>query len=84
MHIIVTDSAKRDFTRISRDVAKRIERKLAFFASAPHPLEFAETLVNLPPATHRFRIGDWRVKFYVGGNMVFITGIDHRSRAYRR
>ncbi|OGL78243.1 hypothetical protein A3J43_03250 [Candidatus Uhrbacteria bacterium RIFCSPHIGHO2_12_FULL_54_23] len=47
----------------SQDAATRIERKLSFFSTTPDPLLFAETLVDLPPATHRFRIGDWRVNF---------------------
>ena len=78
-----TASARRDLAKLPAGLRKRVERKIGFYLSAPGPLAFAKSLVNLPPATHRFRIGNLRIKFFRQGDIFYITGIGHRSSIYR-
>lgn len=60
-----TAHGKGDLDKLPRSIQQRIVKKIQFFASYENPLSFSKPLVNLPPATHRFRIGDYRVAFYV-------------------
>lgn len=58
--------------------------KLTLYLSTPDPLAFAEPLVNLPPATHRFRVGKYRVCFYLQKGTVVIDAVDARDDVYRK
>jgi mRNA-degrading endonuclease RelE of RelBE toxin-antitoxin system len=52
-----------------------------------HRLAFtrvAKPLIDLPPSTHRFRIGMYRVSFYLEGDTIFVERIEPRGQAYRR
>lgn len=80
---VLTEQAEKDLKRLSPGLAERVKRKLRYFLSSPNPMEFAEPLVDLPPATHRFRIGKIRVKFFCRGNTFYVTGIGFRGNVYR-
>lgn len=60
-----TTAAKKDLEKLSPEIQKRILKKIKFFSLRENPLLFSKPLVNLPPATHRFRVGDYRIAFYV-------------------
>lgn len=47
-------------------------------------MHFAKPLVNLPPSTHRFRVGTYRVSFYLANHILFIERVELRGQAYRR
>lgn len=78
-----TEHALKDLEKISRDIQKRIIKKLTFFAAQEDPILFAKPLVNLPPLTHRFRVGDYRVAFYVSAKILYIDRIRHRREVYK-
>ena len=77
-----TEHARKDLDKLSRDIQKRILKKLQFFSSQTNPIAFSKPLVNLPPATHRFRVGDYRVAFYIVGKIIYIERIRHRREVY--
>lgn len=79
-----TPAAARQFRKLPPEVQKRIQEKLDFWIKLPNPLTFAKLLVELPPATHRFRIGKYRALFYWVESMIVITAIDTREDIYRR
>lgn len=58
-----TPRAKKDLEKLPPDIQKRIITKLQYFISQPNPLIFSKPLVNLPPSTHRFRVGNYRIAF---------------------
>ncbi|MBI3618418.1 hypothetical protein HY213_00095 [Candidatus Peregrinibacteria bacterium] len=60
-----------------------IQKKLKQYLSSPDPMRFAVSVVNLPPATHRFRAGDFRIKFFRSGNVFYLTSIERRDKVYR-
>ena len=84
MHpLAFTPRGERELLALPRDIQRRIHRKLHWLAAQEQPLHFAKPLVNLPPATHRFRIGTYRVSFYLAGDTLFIERVESRGQAYR-
>lgn len=85
MHrVALTPRGEREWTALPRDLQRRIHRKLQWLAAQEQPLHFAKPLVNLPPSTHRFRIGTYRLSFYVAGQTLFVERVELRGQAYRR
>jgi mRNA interferase RelE/StbE len=77
-----TPHAQKELEKLSKDIQKRIIKKLTFFASQKDPLAFAKPLVSLPPMTHRFRVGDYRIAFYIVNQTIYIERIRHRRDVY--
>ena len=82
MEIHYSYKAQDDFNQLSRDIQKRITKKMRFYGSQENPLRFAEYLTDPREGEFRFRIGDWRLSFDVKNNKIFILRIKHRSKAY--
>lgn len=84
--IVYTKKAFRDLDGFDSAVKDRIIKKLEFFAEQNDTLGFAEPVVEFLPATHRFRIGDYRalisVRFTEDRRMI-IYRIQHRKDVYR-
>lgn len=78
-----TPRGKNDIELLPKEIQLRIIKKLKFFSAQTDPLFFSKPLVNLPPATHRFRVGDYRIAFYVSLDTIFIDRIRHRKEVYR-
>ena len=55
-----TPRAERQFRKLPIQLERRILEKIELFIATGRPMTFARPLVNLPPATHRFRIGKYR------------------------
>ena len=83
-NIQFTPRGERDFKSLSPEIQKRIDKKLRDNADVDNPLNRAGPLINLPPSTHRFRIGKYRASFYIEGNTIFIERIEIRNQTYRR
>lgn len=79
-----TPRGERDFKSLPKEIQKLIDKKLKDNAVLNNPLIRAKPLINLPPSTHRFRIGKYRASFYIEGKTIFIERIETRERAYRR
>ena len=79
-----TPAGAREFRKLPAQLQERIVEKIKIYLSTGQPLSFARSLVNLPPATHRFRVGKYRVCFYVEAAKLIIDGVDTREDAYRR
>ncbi len=82
VNIVFSPRGKKDLERLPKDLQKRILKKLTFFASQENPVSFAKPLVNLPPLTHRYRVGDYRVAFYSKEDTIVIDRIEHRRDVY--
>lgn len=77
-----TPKGTKDLERLPKDLQGRIIKKLTFFSNQENPLMFSKPLVNLPPSTHRFRVGDYRISFYIDQNTIYIDRIKHRREVY--
>ena len=83
MWINYTKSAIIDLQSLPRDIQKRIAQKMKFYAGVANPLRFAERLTDHKDADFRFRIGEYRVKFDVINDKIFVLKIKHRKDVYR-
>ena len=82
--IAFSPAGERDFRKLPLDIHRRIIEKITLHLSAERPLAFAKPLINLPPATHRFRVGKYRVCFYLETSSLVIDAVDTREDVYRR
>ena len=82
MKIQYSYKAQGDFGTLSKDIQKRIAKKMRFYELQKDPLKFAQRLTDPREGQFRFRIGDWRLIFDVKDDAIFILRIKHRSRAY--
>ena len=80
--VLLTKRGQRDLDELDRNIRRRILIKLNAYAATPNPLTFAKPLINLPPTTHRFRVGKYRILFFVEGNTIFVERIELRKEAY--
>lgn len=78
-NVVFSRRGNKDLAKLPKDIQKRIVKKFTFFASQDNPITFAKPLVNLPPLTHRFRVGDYRIAFYVNEETIIIDRIEHRK-----
>ena len=64
----------------------RIKKKLTYWSQLPNPLQFAKALIHFEPATHRFRIGDYRVICRAEKNelVILVLKIGHRKDVYQK
>ena len=81
--VVLTPQSKKDLSRLSKDVQIRIVEKLKYFSSNNTPLFFSKPLINLPPSTHRFRVGNYRIAFFISGLKIIIHRIRHRKEVYQ-
>ena len=79
-----TPRGEREFKSFPKNIQQRIQKKLHDNANLQNPLVRAKPLVDLPPATHRFRIGKYRASFYIERNTIFVERVELKGRAYRR
>lgn len=82
--IKLTHRGAKDFEKLPPKMKKRIGEKLLYYASLRNPLVAARPLINLPPATHRYRVGKYRISFFVRKKVIFVERVELRGRAYRR
>jgi mRNA-degrading endonuclease RelE of RelBE toxin-antitoxin system len=78
-----TPRGQKDFEKLAPDIQRRIVAKMRFFSSQPDPVLYAKSLIDLPPATHRFRVGDYRIAFYLSGKTIVVDRIKHRKEVYQ-
>lgn len=83
MKVVYAPAAKEFLDKCDQIIRKKILKKIRFYADSPDPLEFAETLIDDFEAPYRYRIGkDWRVKFTIESNLIFIKRIGRRDKIY--
>ena len=82
--IAFTPHGEQELAALPKNIQQRIHKKLCDNSTLPNPLVRARHLVDLPPATHRFRIGQYRVSFFIKVKTIFVERVELRGRAYRR
>lgn len=79
-----TPQGTKDFKKLPKNLQRRLIKKIEFFSKLEDPFVFSKPLVNLPPSTHRFRVGDYRVAFFIKEGVIYIDRIGHRREVYLR
>ena len=82
--MVYSKTASRDLNTLNPRLALRILNKLEWFLSTPNPLNFAKPLIGMLPATHRFRIGNYRaiIEAKPEKGEIWILSIKHRKEIY--
>jgi mRNA interferase RelE/StbE len=80
--LVYTRRAERDIKKLERKTKDRIEKALLRYSE--EPLRFAEKLSDPILGEYRFRIGDYRVVFDLGGDEIIILRVGHRREIYKR
>ncbi len=85
--IKTTPSFDKDIKKLNSQIAERIIEKLDFLAENP---DFLNKSVKYLPkdleGLRKYRVGNWRILFWVNHNAQEITlyGIDSRDRVYKK
>jgi mRNA interferase RelE/StbE len=82
-----TPTFDKDFKKLDRQVAKRIIQKIEYLASHPELLKFPiKYLPKELEGLQKYRIGDWRIYFWVDHKKkeIVLYGVEHRKEAYKR
>jgi len=77
-----TPQGQKDLKNLPKDIQRRVIKKIKYFSGQPNPIVFSKPLVNIPPSTHRFRVGKYRIAFYVSSRTICIDRIRHRKGVY--
>ena len=80
--LVFTPHGKKDIEKLPKEIQSRILKKLTFFSAQVDPLVFSTPLIKLPPTTHRFRVGDYRIAFFVSENTIFVERVRHSREVY--
>ena len=78
-----SSSARKFINKIDRQTASRIIEKIEKLIQDPFPTD-VKRVVNKKEKIFRVRVGDYRIQYSViyDKNMIFISDIDKRPRAY--
>jgi mRNA interferase RelE/StbE len=83
-NIVLTDHALEDLEQLDDVIAKRVVKKLQWFARQSNPLQFAKPLRQSAAGDYRFRIGEYRAIAIIRlKQRIEITAIGHRNEIYR-
>lgn len=82
MHFTFTESAKKDIAKLPKPQQVRLKKKLVYWQSLAHPLSQAKVLTN-HAASHRFRLGAYRILVKVIDQEMRILRIRHRKDVYK-
>lgn len=76
--------ALNDLECLSKSTAERIFDKMDWFFRQDDPLHFARPVKGRPAgASHRFRVGAYRVLVTVKQRCISVLAVQHRREAYR-
>lgn len=83
--VILSPDAERDLKSLDSSVARRVLKKLLWFAAQSNPLRFAVQLRHAAVGDIRFRVGDFRVIAVLDRSRkrMVINAIGHRREVYR-
>lgn len=78
-----SSAARRFLKGVEKDLAARLIARIELLASDPFPKD-VKRVVNRKERIFRVRVGDYRIQYSViyEKNLIFISDVDHRARAY--
>jgi len=82
-NIEFSSQAKKFLKKAEKELTKRLINKIEKLGIEPFPTD-VKRVVNQKEKTFRVRLGDYRIEYLViyDQNLIFITNIDKRPRAY--
>jgi len=83
MYFTFSESARHDVKKLPKNIQKRLRTKLRLWQLAAEPLSFGKRLSKHQAATHRFRIGAYRLLVKQTGQELRILRVRHRKDVYK-
>mgnify|MGYP001575767429 FL=1 len=85
--VLVTPTFEKSFKKLDKSIRKRISEKIIWLAD--HPELLTQTVQYLPEdlkGLKKYRVGDWRILFWVDQRQCAITLylVDHRRAVYSK
>jgi len=82
-NIEFSNLAKKFLKKADKELSKRLLEKIEKLAKDPFPTD-VKRIVNRKEKVFRVRLGDYRIQYVVlyDKNLIFISDIDKRPRAY--
>ena len=79
-----SNQARRFLKKVDKQLSKRLVDEIEKLAIDPFPRD-VKRIVNVKEKVFRVRVGDYRIQYCVlfERNLLFITDIDKRERAYQ-
>ena len=86
LQFVLSLNAIKQLNKLPKNDQVRIKQKLLFWEQQKNPLDFAKPLVNFRFATHRFRVGDYRIICRTEQKelIIVVIKISHRNDVYKR
>lgn len=81
MEIEWTGTAIDDIARLDQGIARRVKQSIERFAETG--AGNVKRLQGFDPPEYRLRVGDYRVRFHLGGEILRILRVRNRREAYR-
>lgn len=83
-----TNKGKKSFDKLPRLLKSRILTKLKFFKSHPNIFAVLVPLIEFQPATHRLRVGDYRIilEYKTFSEDIYdfwVLDLDNRASVYK-
>mgnify|MGYP003957501897 FL=1 len=84
MHFVFTNKANKQYSKLDSQTQIRIKDKLLLLKQDGSLLKKnLKSVVNLLPATHRIRVGSYRLLLSEDNNGFIILKVAHRSQVYQ-
>ena len=81
---IFTNEAKHKYEKLDISIQNRIKTKLQTLKTYKHIFAILKPLIDFAPATHRIRIGNYRLILAQKSDTDFlIIDVGHRSKIYK-
>jgi mRNA interferase RelE/StbE len=82
--IVLTSGAERDYKKLPPEAQEHIRAIFdSGFAENPFAPKFHIRKLQYPFTGYRLRVGDYRVLFECGANMILVYRVRHRKDAYK-
>lgn len=85
--IIYAPGVLKDLKKLDKTLSKRIVEKIMDNVEMDDPLNRAKALTGILSGLYRYRVGEWRVIFFLDQDGVFeivkILSVKHRSQVYK-
>ncbi len=81
---IFTQLAAKKFNKLSPEIQARLQKKLISYREHPDFFNLLEPLIDFGKATHRLRVGDYRVILSITSEETLsVLDIGHRKNIYK-
>ncbi len=72
----------KDFKKLTPDVQKRIIKALKEIEQDPYSSRNIKKLSRLKIGVWRRRVGDYRIRYDIEGNIIVLYSVEHRRKVY--